>query len=63
MNYQNMLILFLLFLFSAFLFPQMDAALQAYTGTLQDFVRRLPLIWLASILVVMGYQIVGGIKD
>lgn len=60
MNYQNILITLLLFLFSAFLFPQMNTAVEAYTGTLQGFVYQLPLIWVASVLVVLGYEIVGG---
>jgi hypothetical protein len=60
MNFQHILILFLLFLFSAFLFPDMNAAAEAYRGTLQVFVVRLPLLWISSVLVVLGYEIVGG---
>lgn len=65
MGYVKFLMSLLLFLFSVFLFPELETAVGLVsTGEpLQSFVMKLPLIWLVSLIVVMAYSLIDGVKE
>lgn len=65
MGYVKFLMSLLLFLFSVFLFPELETAVGLVsTGEpLQSFVLKLPLIWLVSLIVVMAYSLIDGVKE
>jgi hypothetical protein len=64
MGFEKTLLVLLLFIFSVFLFPSMVTAVEAVSvmEPLQPIVIRLPLIWLGSLLVIMGYSVIDAVK-
>ena len=65
MGYVKFLVSLLLFLFSVFLFPELETAVGLVsTGEpLQSFILKLPLIWIVSLIVVMAHSLIDGVKE
>ncbi len=60
MEYQRFLVLLLLFIFTAFLYPELDAAVAgvSVSDPLYPFISRIGLIFLGSEVVAMGYVVI-----
>jgi hypothetical protein len=65
MGFVSFLVSFLVFLFSVFLYPDLETAINLVSTSepLQSFIVRLPLIWLVSVTVFMAYSLLDGLKE
>jgi hypothetical protein len=60
MDFEKSLITLLLFVFSAFLYPNMADAVQdvSISEPLQPLIFQLPLIWLVALLLIFVYTVI-----